>query len=76
MKEITITKKLKVFSIDDIKEAIQYIGEEGYFANSIEEFEYTSEMFYLDRIQINSNYDEKVFICEDGHYKLFAIIVN
>lgn len=77
MKQITITKKLKVFSIEDIKEAIQYIEEEkGYFANSEEEFECTSEMFTLDRIQIDSMYDKNVFVCSDGNYKLFAIIDN
>ena len=75
MKEITITKKLKVFSIEDIKEAIQYIEEEkGYFANSEEEFECTSEMFYLERIVIDSMRNENVFVCDDGSFKLFAII--
>lgn len=74
MEEITVTTKLKVFSIKDVFEVKKYIEEKGYFANSIEEFKYTSEMFCLDKIQISSNYDENVFVCEDGRYKLFAMI--
>lgn len=74
MKEIEITKKIKVFSIEDIKEAVQYIGEEGYFANSIEEFDCTVCLFELDKIEIAYQYDEHIFICDDGNYKLFAVI--
>lgn len=74
MKEIEITKKLKVFSIEDIKEVIPYIDEEGYFANSIEEFDRTVCLFKLDKIEIADQYDEHVFICDDGNYKLFATI--
>ena len=76
MKEITVTKKLKVFSRDDIQEAIQYIDEEGYFANSVNEFKDTCAMFALDIIQIRDRNDEYVFHCDDGSYSLFAIIVE
>lgn len=76
MKEITITKKLKVFSRDDIQEAIQYIQEEGYFANNISEFEDTISMFTLNNINITNPEDINVFSCDDGEYSLFAVIVN
>ena len=38
MKEITVTTKLKVFSIKDVFEVKKHIEERGYFANSEEEF--------------------------------------
>jgi len=76
MKKITFTKKLKVFSIEDIGEAIHHIGEKGYFADSAEEFENTSEIYELEKIEITNQYDERIFICNDGNYKLFAIIEN
>jgi len=74
MKEITVIKKLKVFSICDVREASQYINEYGYFANSEDEFQSTSHLFTLDSIHIEDSEDEKIFNCIDGSYSLFAIV--
>ena len=74
MTNLTVTKKLKIFNRDDIQEAIQYITTDGYFANSIDEFEDTPLLFTLDNININDPNDMRCFICDDGSYALFAII--
>lgn len=39
MKEIKITKKLKVFSIEDLLEVKELLDCEGYFADYISEFD-------------------------------------
>lgn len=72
MKEITVEKKLQVFSRDDIVKVIQHIGKVGYFSNDIEEFDSMTNT--LDAIEISDPDDMDIFVCDDGAYSLFAMI--
>lgn len=74
MEKILITKNLKVFTIEDIKDVLYYIGDDGYFADSIEDLK-GSEKKVLDKILIEGATDEYIFYDDDegNSYKYFAV---
>jgi len=75
MKSITVTRKLKVFSIEDIVESITYIGQQCYFASTIDEFQNPELSLYeFEKINIDDCKDVCIFQCPDSDYPLMAVI--
>lgn len=74
MQKLTLTKKLKIYSREDILEAIQFIEKDVYFANSIEEFKTIDlQKLELEKIDIAKADDLSIFCNEHSHYNFIAV---
>lgn len=77
MQKLTLTKELKIYSREDILEAMQFIEKDVYFADSIEEIEEFKtdnlEKLTLEKIEIDVSNDFSIFYNDFSSYNFIAV---